>query len=95
MLMNWSEASWWSGIREPNRAGLGENSILVSIGSGLPELRKVKVLRRDGSVTELREDDKLSGDDVIPGFRCPLREILPKRLAADNGPQPPSEPNGD
>ncbi len=51
-----------------------------------PELRKVKVLRRDGSVSELREDDELSGEDVIPGFRCFVREILPKRLPADTGP---------
>ena len=44
-----------------------------------PELRKVKVLRGDGSVSELREDDELSGEGVIPGFRCPIREILPPR----------------
>jgi len=59
-----------------------------------PELRKVKVLRRDGSVSELREDDELSGEDVIPGFRCLVCEILPKRLPADTGPQPPNGPNG-
>jgi Uma2 family endonuclease len=56
-----------------------------------PELRKVKVLRRDGSVNELKEDDELSGEDVIPGFHCPVREILPPR------PQPPRiqpAPNG-
>ena len=59
-----------------------------------PELRKVKVLRRGGSVSELREDDELSGEDVIPGFRCPVREILPKRQSADAGAQPPDGPNG-
>jgi Uma2 family endonuclease len=59
-----------------------------------PELRKVKVLRRDGSSSELRGDDELSGEDVIPGFRCPVREILPKRSAADTGPQPPTGANG-
>ncbi len=59
-----------------------------------PELRKVKVLRRDGSASELREDDELSGEDVIPGFRCPVREILPKRPPADSGPQPATGPNG-
>ena len=59
-----------------------------------PELRKVKVLRRDGSVSELREDDELSGEDVIPGFRCPVREILPKRPPADAGAQRPTGPNG-
>ena len=25
----------------------------------------------------LREDGELSGEDVIPGFRCMVREILP------------------
>ena len=59
-----------------------------------PELRKVKVLRRGGSVSELREDDELSGEDVIPGFRCPVREILPKRQSADAGAQPADGPNG-
>jgi Uma2 family endonuclease len=59
-----------------------------------PELRKVKVLRRDGSSSELREDDELSGEDVVPGFRCPVREILPKRSPADSGPQPPTGANG-
>jgi Uma2 family endonuclease len=59
-----------------------------------PEQRKVKVLRRDGSSSELREDDELSGEDVIPGFRCPVREILPKCSTADTGPQPATEPNG-
>jgi len=40
------------------------------------------------------EDLLAFGEDVIPGFRCPVREILPKRPPADNGPQPPTEPNG-
>ena len=44
-----------------------------------PELRVAKVLRRDGPAAELEEADVLSGEDVIPGFRCPLREILPRR----------------
>ena len=39
------------------------------------------VYRADGSVGRLREDDDLSGEDVIPGFRCPVREILPPRAA--------------
>ena len=55
-----------------------------------PELRKAKVLRCDGSVSELTEEDELSGEDVIPGFRCFVRQILPQRLPADIGPQPPN-----
>jgi Uma2 family endonuclease len=33
----------------------------------------------DGLVSRLLEDDELSGEDVVPGFRCRIREILPPR----------------
>jgi Uma2 family endonuclease len=51
-----------------------------------PNSRTVTAHRGDGSVAILREDDELSGEDVIPGFRCPVREILPPRepRAADS-----------
>lgn len=39
--------------------------------------RTVMVYRGDGTVSRLHEDDELSGEDVIPGFRCPVRDILP------------------
>lgn len=54
-----------------------------------PNSRLVRVHRGDGSVSYLREDDELSGEDVIPGFRCVVREILP-------APEPATEaqPNG-
>src|SRR5207244_9383387 len=39
-----------------------------------PTSRTVMVYRVDGSVGRLREADELSGEDVIPGFRCPVRE---------------------
>ena len=35
------------------------------------------VYRCDGSISRLQDDDELSGEDVVPGFRCPIREILP------------------
>jgi Uma2 family endonuclease len=44
-----------------------------------PQSRKVMVHRIDGSVARLRESDELSGEDVIPGFRCPVRELFPPR----------------
>jgi Uma2 family endonuclease len=44
-----------------------------------PEVRTVYVHRRDGTVSRLRETDELSGEDIIPGFRCPLSSIFPKR----------------
>ncbi len=42
-----------------------------------PESRTVTVYRREGSIIRLQDNDELSGEDVVPGFRCPIREILP------------------
>src|SRR5262249_53669864 len=42
------------------------------------EARRVRVHRRDGSVSWLREKDELSGKDVIPGFRCPVSALFPE-----------------
>ncbi|WP_165230417.1 Uma2 family endonuclease [Aquisphaera insulae] len=42
-----------------------------------PVTRKGWIYRADGSVSLIREDGELSGEDVLPGFRCPLRSILP------------------
>jgi hypothetical protein len=54
----------------------------------------VKVLRRDGTTGELSEDDDLSGEDVIPGFRCTEREILPRREPSEEARATPAGPNG-
>ena len=58
-----------------------------------PKRRKARVFRLDGPAVELMENDELSGEDVIPGFRCPLREILPRRNPAES-PATPAGPNG-
>jgi Uma2 family endonuclease len=59
-----------------------------------PRARKARVFRPNGPPTVLGEDDALSGEDVLPEFRCPLRDILPRRAPADE-PRPASaEPNG-
>ncbi len=42
-----------------------------------PNSRTVRVYRADGSTSFLREDEELSGEDIIPGFRCSVREIFP------------------
>jgi Uma2 family endonuclease len=55
--------------------------------------RTVMVYRADGSVSRLREDDELSGEDVVPGFRCPIREILPPREQAEPVRPAPARPN--
>jgi Uma2 family endonuclease len=61
-----------------------------------PESRTVTVYQIDRPIRLLFEDDELSGEEIIPGFRCPIREILPPREPVDlpqstsidtNGPQ--------
>jgi Uma2 family endonuclease len=63
-----------------------ENEILEYLDAGValvweinPEARTVRIYRRDGSTGWLREDGELSGDDVLPGFRCRLVMIFPER----------------
>jgi Uma2 family endonuclease len=59
-----------------------------------PKARMAKVLRLDGPPSELWEDDELSGEDIVPGFRCSLREILPRRAPAEEPRTTPAAPNG-
>ncbi len=59
-----------------------------------PGARTAIVNRRDGSVSRLFEDDELLGEDVIPGFRCVLREILPPSGPAEEAQQATVGPNG-
>jgi Uma2 family endonuclease len=54
-----------------------------------PNSRIVWVIRGDGSVSHLIQDDELSGENVIPGFRCKVREVLPP-----NDPAPEGQSNG-
>ncbi len=42
-----------------------------------PETRTVAIFRQDGSTTRLRESDELSGESVVAGFRCPVRDLFP------------------
>lgn len=57
------------------------------------KLRTVMVYRGDGSVSRLRESDELSGEEVIPGFRCPVRDIFPPPKAAAPVPIAPNGPH--
>jgi Uma2 family endonuclease len=50
-----------------------------------PESRTAYVHRGDGSVTRLREDGELTGEDLLPGFRCRLGDIFPEKPAGENG----------
>lgn len=38
--------------------------------------RKAQVYRADGSISNLEPDAGLDGEDVLSGFRCPLRDIF-------------------
>ena len=42
-----------------------------------PESRTVSVYRGDGSVSRLHQNEVLSGEDVIPGFRCEVGSLFP------------------
>ncbi len=44
-----------------------------------PTARTVRILRSNGLTTILREGDELSGEDVVPGFACPVAAIFPPR----------------
>jgi len=59
-----------------------------------PNSRTVRIHRIDGSFSYLHEDDELSGEDVIPGFRCRILEILPRREPSPEIQPNPNGPNG-
>jgi Uma2 family endonuclease len=41
-----------------------------------PPTRSVLIRRADGSCTEVGENGELSGEDVLPGFRCPVTALF-------------------
>ena len=47
-----------------------------------PEARTAQIYRRDGSTDLLREDGELSGEDVLPEFRCRLATIFPEKIVS-------------
>jgi Uma2 family endonuclease len=51
-----------------------------------PKTRTAYVYRGDLSVARFRADDELSGEDVVPGFRCRVGDLFPA---------PPALPAGD
>jgi Uma2 family endonuclease len=40
--------------------------------------RLVYVHRLEGSVAKVRENEELTGEDVLPGFRCLVNTLFPK-----------------
>jgi Uma2 family endonuclease len=55
-----------------------------------PEVRVIEVIRADGSTSRLRSGGELSGENVVPGFRCPVDALFPALQPAD----PPAAPTG-
>jgi len=41
-----------------------------------PERRLARIYRSDGTETSIDETEPLAGEDVLPGFSCPLASIL-------------------
>ena len=41
-----------------------------------PDTRTVLVYRGDGTIQGLREQDELSGEDTLPGFRCRVGDLF-------------------
>ncbi len=65
-----------------------EIKVVEYLGAGVrlvwvinPEMRTVHIHRGDGSVGWLREDDELSGEDVLPGFRVRVSSLFPTKPA--------------
>jgi Uma2 family endonuclease len=60
----------------------------------VPPTRIVQIRRLDGSLVEVGEEGELSGEDVIPGFRCSVRELFHTPTASTPTVQePPSMPS--
>jgi Uma2 family endonuclease len=50
-----------------------------------PEVRVVKIFRADGSSARIRSGGELSGEDVVPGFRCSVDSLFPAARPAGVG----------
>jgi Uma2 family endonuclease len=48
-----------------------------------PEVRAIQVIWADGTGLRVRSGGELSGEDVIPGFRCPVDALFPAARAAE------------
>jgi Uma2 family endonuclease len=56
-----------------------------------PNVKAVQVFRADGSVSGFRASAELSGEDVIPGFRCRVDAFFPMSAPAE---KPSPQANG-
>jgi Uma2 family endonuclease len=58
-----------------------------------PERRTVRVHRLDGTVSLLRAEDMLTGEDILPGFACQVAALFPA-VEPPRTPTPETEPAG-
>jgi len=65
-----------------------DNKVVEYLDAGVPliwvinpEARTVRIHRRDRSVSWLREEDELSGEDILPGFHCRVSALFPEKPA--------------
>ena len=58
-----------------------------------PHIHIVQVHRADGTSGRFRAHDELSGEEVLPGFRCKVEDLFPKLTAAVA--QEPTKSNSD
>ncbi len=47
-----------------------------------PVIQTVRVYRLNGPGVILRAEDELTGEDVLPGFRCRVGDLFPSSAAA-------------
>jgi Uma2 family endonuclease len=72
-----------------------DNKVLEYLDAGVPlvwvinpEARTVRIHRRNGELSWLREQDELLGEDVLPGFRCAVSSLFPAKSAPKAAPSP-------
>src|SRR5437762_2858326 len=72
-------------VREPPATGHGARAARLTVRVGafvrlvwvLDQKRgDARIYRADGTISTVEPDGELNGEDVLPGFRCPLRDIL-------------------
>jgi hypothetical protein len=63
--------------------------------SGLVRKPDGSFIRADGLVARLRENDERSVEEIIPGFRCRVRDVLPTREPRAEAPANPNGSAGD
>jgi Uma2 family endonuclease len=59
-----------------------------------PNSRTVRVYRINGTESLLHEHEDLSGEEIIPGFRCSVAGIFPPRDPSPEVAPSPAGPNG-